>query len=326
MYRRSTINRFCFFVCVTLLLSVPFSGTVPARAGTGESPLLTGSPSGKQAYRTAFLDRLTEEGSKEGKMLEGVTSIFSSSREVDYETERTIGEGLALEGFRRYGLPVADEGLQTYVNTVGAAVARNSGRPSIPYFFVVVDNGLQNAFSCPGGIIFICSGLLDTMADESQLACLLAHEVAHVSHKHALRSIKRAQFFQGLGQLTSAAMEGEKGEEFESMIGDLQTVLFDKGLDRNMEFEADTSAMETAFRTGYDPAGMVEVLENLQKIQQASETAGSWFSTHPPLKERIEKCTDRLSQYPDRGELARGADRYQRHVKGVKQAPPVSAK
>ncbi|MDB9823032.1 M48 family metalloprotease [Deltaproteobacteria bacterium] len=243
-------------------------------------------------------------------LLQGVGTLLSSSKEIDYESERTIGESLALEGFQRYGMPVEDPALQKYVNTVGTAVARNSLRPGIPYRFVVVNSPLQNAFSCPGGIIFLSSGLLKTIKSEAQLACVLAHEVGHVGHKHALKSIQRARFFQGIGKITATTMKGEKGQQFESMIGDLQTVLFDKGLDQNMEFEADMAAMETAYRTGYDPRGMVEVLNELKNIETVSQKGGSWFSTHPPLSQRIEKCNSQLGQYPDRANLVQLPERF----------------
>ncbi len=262
-----------------------------------------------------LLDKLMDPNSKENKILTGAVSVLGSTSEIDYKSERTIGESLALEGFRRYGLPVKDKALQAYVNLVGTAVAKNSNRPEIPYNFVVVDSPLQNAFSCPGGIVFVSSGLLETIQSEDQLAGILAHEVAHVGHKHALKSIQRAQFFNGVGKITSATMEGQKGKQFEDMIGGLQDTLFDKGLDQNMEFEADTSAMETAYRTGYDPGGLIQVLEELKRIQAASTRKGSWFSTHPPLGQRIQNCEVQLRRYPDAKALAHLPGRFNQYKK-----------
>lgn len=248
-------------------------------------------------------------------LLKGVGTLLSSGQEIDYESERTVGESLALEGLKRYGMPVNNPELQRYVNLVGTAVAANSQRPSIPYRFVVVESSLQNAFSCPGGIIFLSSGLFMTLKNEAQLAGVLAHEVAHVGYKHALQSIKRARFFQGVGTITATAMKGEKGQQFESMIGDLQSVLFDKGLDQNMEFEADASGMETAYKTGYDPKGLVQVLNELKRIQDMSEKRGSWFSTHPPLSQRIQRTMAQLNSYQDRAGLARLPGRFMGYKK-----------
>ena len=287
-------------VCL-MLAGVPFAGVDNGRfKGNDTTPLRL----------AGLLDKLLDPKSKESKLLSGAVSILGSASEMDYKSERTIGESLALEGFRRYGLPVKDKALQQYVNLVGNAVARNSGRPNIPYNFVVVDSPLQNAFSCPGGIIFISSGLLKTIQSEDQLAGVLAHEVAHVGHKHALKSIQRAQFFNGVGKITAATMEGKKGEEFENMIGSLQNTLFDKGLDQNMEFEADKSALETVYRTGYDPNGFVDVLKELKGIQSRSTQKGSWFSTHPPLGQRIKNCQAQLRRYPDAKSLAHLRDRF----------------
>ncbi len=281
------------------------------------SGCLTVKQNGKSASNSSqlsFLDGVIKKGSKERKIFEGAQSVLSGLRGVDYETERTIGETFAIKGFKRYGLPVQNSELQEYVNLVGTAVARNSLRPTIPYDFVVVDSSLKNAFSCPGGIIFISKGLLDILENEAQLANILAHEVSHVQHKHALKSIRRARFLQGVGEITAATMEGDKGDQFESMLGDLQTVLFDKGLDKGMEYEADKSGMEIAYRTGYDPSGMIEVLQSLKKRRSQSKEKGSWFSTHPPLPERIDRCRSTLSGFSNWQGLAHVRGRFRNSV------------
>ncbi len=263
----------------------------------------------KEADRYAR-EAADKQAGKRKSLIEGVGTMLSSTGEIDYESEMAIGESLALEGFRRYGLPVKDESLQRYVNILGNAVARNSVRPGIPYRFVVIESPLYNAFACPGGIIFISSTLVKSMTNEAQLAVVLAHEVSHVGHKHALQSIRRAKFFEGVGKITAATMKGDKGKEFQGMIGDLQTVLFDKGLDKGMEFEADLSGMDAAYRTGYTPMAMIAVLAMLQEKETKAIKQGSWFSTHPPLRERIERCQSAMGKYPDAKNLARAPERF----------------
>jgi predicted Zn-dependent protease len=148
------------------------------------------------------------------------------------------------------------------------------------------------------------------MENEAQLAGVLAHEVSHAGHRHALQSIRRAKFFEGVGKVTAATMKGDKGKEFQSMIGDLQTVLFDKGLDKSMEFEADLSGMEAVYRTGYDPSAMITVLNTLQQREATATKEGSWFSTHPPLRERIERGRSAMSKYPDARNLTKEEKRF----------------
>jgi len=252
---------------------------------------------------------------KAKQALEGLSSITQSIEGIDYKSEFTIGETLALEGFKRYGMPVKNEKLQAYVNTLGNAVAKNSTRPDIPYFFVVVDSPIYNAFACPGGIIFVSAALVRGMRDEAELACVLGHEVAHVSHKHALSSIRRAKFFKGAAKIGTVNMKGDRGKQYQSMVGDLQTVLFDKGLDKNMEYEADKSGMETAYRTGYDPNGLIRVLKMLEKKQATATSKGSWFSTHPPLSSRLEKCAVSQRSYPDAADMATVKSRFMKYQK-----------
>lgn len=260
------------------------------------------------------LQKLADPESKERKILSGTTQVLSSSKEIDYVTERTIGEALALESMQRFGRPVDNESLQRYVNLVGAVVAQSSLRSSIPYRFTVLDSPIQNAFAAPGGMIFISKALLTTLADEAELAAILAHEIGHVAGKHALKSTRRAQFLQGVGTIT-AATSGGKGEEYQALIGDLQSKLFDQGLDKTMEFEADLAAMETTYRAGYNPLAMIRVLERLQKLEATSVKKGSWFSTHPPLKERIARLKREESRYPGAATLAELPARFQGKMK-----------
>jgi predicted Zn-dependent protease len=256
------------------------------------------------------LQKIMDPDSKERKIISGATQVLSSAKDMDYPTERTIGESLALESLQRFGKPVSNEPLQQYVNLVGSAVAANSKRPAIPYQFAVLNSSVQNAFAAPGGVIFISKALVGIIENEAELAAVLAHEVGHVAGKHAISSIRRTQFLQGVGRITAATMKGDNGKQFESMIGDLQSVLFDKGLDKGMEFEADAAAMETLYRTGYDPRGMITVLKKLQRIEASSSKNGSWFSTHPPLTERIERLEALLVKYPDASTLARVPERF----------------
>jgi predicted Zn-dependent protease len=260
------------------------------------------------------LQKLADPESKERKILSGTTQVLSSSKEIDYTTERTIGEALALESMQRFGRPVDNESMQQYVNLVGAVVAQSSLRSTIPYHFTVLDSPVQNAFAAPGGVIFISKALLATLNDEAELAAVLAHEIGHVAAKHALKSTQRAQFLQGVGTIT-AATSGDKGKEYQALIGDLQSKLFDQGLDKKMEFEADLAAMETTYRAGYNPLAMIRVLERLKKIEASSVKKGSWFSTHPPLNERIARLKKEKNRYPDAATLAELPARFQEKMK-----------
>ncbi len=227
-------------------------------------------------------------------------ALPAAAQSIDYETEAAIGDRLAVEAFRRYGMPVADPALQRYVNLVGTAVARNVVPPETPLYFVVVESPRFAAFACTGGIILATSGLVSLMADESELAGLLAHEIIHVHRKHLLRSFARAG--------------GAEAGSAEEMVARFQEILFDRGLVPSLEHEADALALSAAYRTGYDPGGFIRLLERLRKREGgAGAGAGSWYATHPPLGTRIRKCRERMDRYPDAKELARVEERFQDH-------------
>ena len=262
------------------------------------------------------VQNLTNPDSKESKIFSGASLVLSSSKEIDYPTERTIGESLALEGLQRFGNPVKNEPLQQYVNLVGTAVASNSKRATIPYQFAVLDSPVQNAFAVPGGVIFISRALVAILDNEAELAAVLAHEIGHISAKHALKTIQRAQLLQGAGAITAASIGGDKGKKYAATISGLQSALFDKGLDEEMEFEADLAAMESSYRSGYDPSAMIKVLEKLQKLEVSSkDKKGSWFSTHPPLAERIERLKVQLGKYPGYASMASVRERFVKQTK-----------
>ncbi len=215
-----------------------------------------------------------------------------------FQAEIAIGDRLAAAGFQRYGMPVEDDAIQTYVNRVGAAVTRNAGEPDTPFYFAVLDNDrIIASWSCPGGIVAVTSGFLRIMKDEAELAGVLAHEAAHVVSRHPLRSYGRADF------------DGS-ADTLDELVGRLATVVFQQGIAPSLEYAADDRAMETAYRTGYDPAGFVRLLSRLQGMPDAVRLSGSWFTTHPHPAGRIKRCRTRLAGFGDRADMAAAPHRF----------------
>ena len=275
---------------------------------------LSGQKPANNVEGTNPANPVQKEDTKEEKIFKGVSNILASQGEMDYDTERVLGERLALEGFKTYGLPVYNYEVHKYVNMVGLAVARNSKRPGLPYRFVVLDSPLMNAFACPGGIVFISSGLVKSLDSEAELAALLGHELAHVGYKHAMNSMKRAKLISGIGQLTAVGMDSEQGKQLEAMVGNLQDVLFDHGLDQDLEYEADLRGMEAAYRTGYNPEGMIKILDALKRNEGQSQKELSWYSTHPPTASRLERCNQAMGYFPDAGNMVFKTGRFE-HIK-----------
>ena len=127
----------------------------------------------------------------------GASKATEASRPITDSEEYYVGRAVAARILGKYKLD-QDPKLTQYVNEVGETVARKSSRPNPfrGYHFAVLDTQELNAFACPGGIIFITRGLIQTCKNEDQLAAVLAHEVGHVANKDGINSISQARWTQ----------------------------------------------------------------------------------------------------------------------------------
>ena len=136
----------------------------------------------------------------------------------------------------------------------------------------------QNAFATPGGYIFVTRGLLTSLKNEAELAGVLAHEIAHVTRRHMLDTIRRGSILSNVSELTMSALD-QNPELFGSLIDQMSEMLFTKGLDKKLEFEADVYGAEYLYRAGYHPRGLKDYLLTLKS--QEGTTQSGFFSTHP---------------------------------------------
>lgn len=227
---------------------------------------------------------------------------------IGWEEERAIGEAIALKAIAKFGGLHPSGRLQRYVNEVGQAVAQTSDRPGIPYHFGVLRDPSPNALACPGGYVFVTVGLLRLVKDESELAGILAHEIAHVADKHALKVIRRAERLSSIGSVTAEFLD-QNPEVFDKIIEDATSALFDKGLDQTMETEADAHGVDYLYRVGYDPVALSRVLTRLQKV--SGDTKVQLLETHPDPRVRIELITKRVKKRYAEAQGQRLATRWQ---------------
>jgi len=230
--------------------------------------------------------------------------IFISTAE-----EVEIGRQVAAEVESQERL-LKDKSVQTYVNNVGQKIARVSDRNDIEYTFKVIDKKEINAFACPGGFIYIYTGLLETLDNEAQLAAVLAHEVSHLVARH---SIKKLQNIYGYSILAQIAL----GDKAEGAAGDLVNVaasLILQGYSRDNEFEADRYGILYSKNAGYNPKGMIEVFEKFKKMQGTRPPSILvLLSSHPPAEDRIERAESEI-----RNVLGTGLPYYEDRYKNIK--------
>ncbi|HEX9106481.1 MAG TPA: M48 family metallopeptidase, partial [Longimicrobiales bacterium] len=222
---------------------------------------------------------------------------------ISEQQEIQMGQEGAAQVAQTIGL-VNDSGLQRYVQGVGESLARVSQRPQLPWTFRVVDDPTPNAFALPGGYIFVTRGLMDLMTSEAELATVVGHEIGHVTARHQVRSLTRAELAQvglALGSVLSPTIA-----RFGQLAGTGMQLLFLK-YDRAAEAQADELGFDYARRDGYDVKEMADVFEALDRVQQregASALPG-WLETHPAGPDRISKVHERVAALGDTARAVR---------------------
>jgi predicted Zn-dependent protease len=231
------------------------------------------------------LNKLTDTVKSVGKMTKGVAGIGP-------EEERVIGGSVAVEIAGTYGGLVRDEAITKRVNLIGRTLAGCSDRPDLQWRFGVLNSDTVNAFSAPGGYVFITRGLYALAADDDQLAGILAHEIAHITRRHALKIVERGEFLSGASSLAAQQSSDVRAtqaqlQQFDLGIDKIIDTLCKVGFDPKTEYEADRIGRDLAAIAGYSRDGLRQVLQKLQQNNLASSK--KVFSTHPPLAERIRR-------------------------------------
>jgi beta-barrel assembly-enhancing protease len=218
--------------------------------------------------------------------------MTEASKEVSEPQEIEIGDGIAANLLGATPL-VRDEALQKYVNRVGLWLALQSERPALPWRFGVTEDAAVNAFGAPGGTILITRGLYEKFRNESELAGVLAHEIAHIVQKHQLKAIKTELGREWQTELATAAAQKTTGANagYQLKAFTAGTELFARGLDKGDEFEADRMGVVIAARAGYNPYGLVGALQTLDAIKPEDGSVALLFKTHPAPARRLEKLS-----------------------------------
>lgn len=240
-----------------------------------------------KGLNTEKLTKALDTAKDAGKMLKGVAGVGPAE-------EQLIGDAVALEIIAKYGGLVRDTDTMRRVNLVGRALARYSDRPQLEWKFAVLDSDTINAFSAPDGYVFITRGLYDQAGSDDILAAILSHEIAHITNRHALKIVSRAEFLAGASAFAAKRSEEVRRvqgqlSQFDLGIEQITKTLFEKGFDPTTEYAADLDGRELAVTTGYAPGGLRVVLLNLQS---QGENRKTMFSTHPPLAERLKRLPD----------------------------------
>jgi predicted Zn-dependent protease len=180
-----------------------------------------------------------------------------------------------------------DEALQAYVQQLGTRLASGSERPDLEWTFRVVDDPVVNAFALPGGYIYITRGILAHMNNEAELAAVVGHEIGHVTARHGVSQMSKAQLAQ-IGLNVGAIVAPEQAERFGGLAQTGLGLLFLK-YGRDDERQADDLGLRYMVGDGYDPRPMADMFDMLDRVSAASGAGRvpGWMSTHPaPVNRR----------------------------------------
>jgi predicted Zn-dependent protease len=271
--RESVLAALVFILCAFLLSTTALrsrSASIKATPRARPSTARTNSTKAAQ-FGDPYSDFRDAEYSNDG--------LLSESDEI------RLGVQIHKEVAKKYKL--TDVGLAR-VDSLGQRVARVSLRPKLVYTFHVIEGREINGFSIPGGHVYITTGLLK-LANDNELASVLAHEVGHVVARHSLKTLKQRQqntdIAEALGSITGIA--GDVARDLSTTLVQIIGEGFLTIHTREEEREADYLGVRAMPRAGFDPQSMIAMFQKVQRVDNAG-LLGSLFSDHPDAQERID--------------------------------------
>ena len=203
----------------------------------------------------------------------------------------------AQQDVRRQVPELRDAVVSHYIENLGRRIAARADGPKYPYSFDVANNREINAFALPGGPIWINRGAIDIAQNESQVAGVLAHEIAHVANRHAASQITKGTFAQAGMGLLGALLGGSHGAQVAQIGAGIAAQSVMMKFSRDAERQADMKGLAYMKRAGYDPRGMVEFLQVLRARQGHDPgSVATFFSSHPAPSERVARLQQEASR------------------------------
>src|ERR1700693_2620268 len=239
-------------------------------------------------------DPNVKAGSKQDVNAIGNRSVGHGLNFYSLEHEIALGKQLSQE-VEKQAKFINDPVVKEYVNRVGQNLVRNSDA-QVPFTIKVIDSDVVNAFALPGGFFYVNSGLILHADEESELAGVMAHEIAHVCARHGTKQATKGDIIQ-IGAMvatifipyTWAGYAIYQGMQFAIPMTFLKFT-------RENEAEADYLGLQYMYKAGYDPNAFVSFFEKVQADEKKQPgTIPKVFSTHPPTPDRIVKAQNEIA-------------------------------
>ncbi|GJM08981.1 MAG: putative beta-barrel assembly-enhancing protease [Lysobacteraceae bacterium] len=246
-------------------------------------------------------------------MVASVTLLASANEEVQLpDIGDSSGQLVSPQEMRAYGINtlrqirasgflLEDPQVQEYLDSMAFRLVAHSDRPDLDYHFFVINEGSVNAFAAPGGYIGVHSGLILQATRESEVAAVLAHEIAHVSQRHLARAFESAQKMSVpmalimLGAIIASQVAGSGDAAQAAMIGGsglMQQAQIN--FTRSNEYEADRVGIDTLYEAGFYPPSMADFFATMGRLSRNyGEGPPEFLRTHPVSTTRIAEAKGR---------------------------------
>lgn len=222
------------------------------------------------------------------------------------DQEMALGKQLSIE-VQKQAKIVDDPIVSEYINRLGQNLARNSD-VTFPLTFRLIESDEINAFTLPGGYVFINTGLLNLSANEAELASAVAHEIGHAAARHATRQASRNQLA-SIGTIPLAIFGGPAARLALTAAMPMAFLRFS----REFETEADLLGLQYLWKAGYDPDASIDLFETLESTEKRHPgSVSKLFRTHPLTSDRIEKTQKNIDMLlPARSEYVLNTSEYE---------------
>lgn len=224
-----------------------------------------------------------------GTLLACAVATASAVALISVEQEIELGKQAQVE-VRRQVPDLQDATVSNYVRGVGRRLVARTAGPRYPYSFTVANQREINAFALPGGPVWIHRGAIAAAANEAQMAAVLAHEVAHISQRHAADRISKQLVANGLIGVLGALLGNDRGAQHAQLGARLLAGGYMLKFSRDDEREADEVGARIMRQAGWDAREMIAFMETLAR-EQGRNAGGvaAFLSSHPAPAERAER-------------------------------------
>ena len=226
---------------------------------------------------------------------------------ISIDDEWQLGNQLAADLARQLRL-VDDPVAQEYVESVGRRVVAQSEMANLPWHFHIVADPEVNAFTIPGGHVYVNTGLIEKAPNVAAFTGALSHEISHVVARHATEQLSKAYGIEALG----GAVLGRNPAVYEQILASVVAQGAMARFSRSAESEADRLGAAYMYKAGYDPNGMVQMFQTLLAERQSRPgSVERFFASHPLTEDRIREVQKEISTFPSTGNLIASDPRFE---------------